>query len=295
MFTEELFPKEITFEKFNRYGQKIYLSGEFERKILKHIIGNSLKKPISPRFLAIEGAMGEGKSVQTLYSCLRNDIHTYYFSGAELSGSLEAESRKKIENTYDYLNIHKDEEEFYVIIIDDFHLSVASTYEKTTNTVNSQLLTGYLMELADEAKIKAGKRIPIILIANNFEKLHSPLMRDGRMDFFRWEPQNDEKKFLIKKIYADIIPASEQVEFDIFISEYITEPISFFSEILNEVYKLDIEKVLLKKNYGSLNEIVSLLNEKYENKLQISIEDLKKIAINRKEEKPLDYLKEMSK
>lgn len=290
----DFIPEEITYDKVNRNAQKIYLSDIFEQTILLHIIGNYLDKPICPRFLAIEGAMGEGKSVQTLYTCLSNDIHVYYFSGAELSGGLEAESREKLEKTYNYLKNHMLEGEFYVIIIDDFHLSVASTYEKTTNTVNSQLLTGYLMELADETKVKEGKRIPIILIANNFENLHSPLMRDGRMDFFRWEPKDEEKKLLIKRIYSNFIQKIEVKKFEKFITTYIKEPISFFSEILYEVYKADIKHELAKKNYGTLNDVINVLNKKYKTKISINVDMLQQIVNKRKLEKPKDYLKEGS-
>ncbi len=294
MSNTDFVPEEITFEKVNRSGERIYLNEEFERRVLLHIIGNSLDKPICPRFLAIEGAMGEGKSVQTLYSCLRNDIHTYYFSGAELSGELEAASRDKLEKTFDYLKHHRQKDEFYVIIIDDFHLSVSSTDEKTTNTINSQILTGYLMELADQAKIEKGMRIPIILIANDFEKLHSPLVRDGRMDFFRWEPNEEVKKNLIRKIFSKTIHKDEEKAFKGFINQHISEPVSFFSEILNEAYKYDILQVVASNKLGSMGEIVRNLNEKYKENISINVEFMKEIVEKRKMDKPLDYLKEKS-
>jgi len=179
---------------------------------------------MSPCFLAIEGQMGEGKTVQTIYTCFKHGIHPYYFSSAQLSGNLERDSIKELEATYNYLLEHDREDNFSVIIIDDFHLSIASCDENVSKTVNSQILTDYLMSIADTTKATPGKKIPFILIANTFEHLYSPLTRDGRMKLFKWEPSNMQKRNLIYQMYRDILVEGSFDEFEEFVEEHLVQP-----------------------------------------------------------------------
>ena len=136
--------------------------------------------------LAIQGRAGDGKSSQVREACSVNGIYIFPISGASLSGSHEKESVKELFNVYEaaskFILEHKNC--LACILIDDFDLSVASTFDDRRYTVNSQLLTGSLMNLADDPTrcgSKTTQRVPIIITGNNFTSLHAPLFRHGRM------------------------------------------------------------------------------------------------------------------
>lgn len=175
-----------------------YVDPEFEMAVVGHIMGNYMLNCVYPLYLAIHGPRGEGKTFQTLYICQQYGIQVYYVSGAELSGSFEADSISSIEkNRDDAIQRYRRDGLHSVFIIDDFHLSVASVDADVSRTVNSQLLTGWLMNQADRAIV--GYRIPFILLGNDFVNLYAPLTRDGRMDFFEWKPGTAEKLAIICK------------------------------------------------------------------------------------------------
>lgn len=253
-------PKELKPTRDRKNMDAIFLDKEFERKVLLHIITNSLQKNMSPCFLAIEGKMGEGKTVQTINTCFKHGIHPYYFSSSQLAGNLEGDSIKELEATYNYLLEHDKEDSFSVIIIDDFHLSIASCAENISKTVNSQILTDYLMGIADTTKATPGKKIPFILIANTFEQLYSPLTRDGRMKLFKWEPSKEQKRSLIYQMYNDILVEGVSTEFEQFVKENINESLSFFGEVKNDIYTEMVENYLKEETFADLYEITKKFN-----------------------------------
>ena len=290
-------PKELKPTRDRKNMNAIFLDKEFERKVLLHIVTNSLQKNMSPCFLAIEGKMGEGKTVQTINTCFRHGIHPYYFSSSQLAGNLEGDSIKELEATYNYLLEHDKEDSFSVIIIDDFHLSIASCDESISRTVNSQILTDYLMSIADTTKATPGKKIPFILIANTFEQLYLPLTRDGRMKLFKWEPSKEQKKNLIYKMYSDILVEGVFAEFQEFVEENINELLSFFGEVKNDIYTDMIENYLKEENFANLYEITKKFNNDlhlYDNKF-VEVGTIKKLAEIRKLEYRVQSVRERSK
>lgn len=279
-------PKELKSTRNRKDADTIFIDQEFEKRILAHVIANSLQKNIAPCFLAIEGEMGEGKTAQTINTCFKHGIHIYYFSGSQLAGNLERDSVKELEDTYNYLENNSKDDVFNVIVIDDFHLSVASCAENVSRTVNSQLLTGYLMKLADATKTLSGKKTPIILIANSFQQVYLPLTRDGRMDLFKWEPNENQKKKIIYQMYKEILNDGITPEFEKFVDEYIEEPISFFSEVKNDIYIQKINEYLEKGNFGTLFDVVGKFNGEFQkcDKHFIGGDKVKKYAEIRKSE-----------
>lgn len=220
-----------------------YIDPEFETTVISHIMGNYMDNCVFPLYLAIHGPRGEGKTFQTLYTCQQYGIQVYYVSGAELSGSFEADSVSSIEkNRDDAILRFRREGQHSVFIIDDFHLSVASVDAGVSRTVNSQLLTGWLMNQADRATV--GYRIPFILLGNDFVNLYAPLTRDGRMDFYEWKPNADKKMVIISRHFEDIIENKDQPAFEAFVKEHIDQPISFFAELKKDLFKRQIYDAL---------------------------------------------------
>ncbi len=224
-------------------------SPEFEETVISHVLGNYMNNSPFPLYLSIHGPKGEGKTFQTLRACAKYGITIYYVSGAELCGSYEKDSIALIEQNLDEaIRDYQTQLTLSVFIIDDFHLSVASVNDGVSKTVNSQILTGWLMNLADRAKAERKSRIPFIFLGNDFSNLYSPLTRDGRMDFYEWKPSDTEKENMICAHFEDYIQDDENwTSFHKLIAKYRLQPISFFAELKNDLLKSQV-KVQIQTN-----------------------------------------------
>lgn len=242
-----------------------FITPEFEQTVMGHILGNYLDATSSPLFLAIHGPMGSGKTYQTLRICSKYHLSVYYISAAELSGSYEKSCINDINRNLDNAKCeYETTNEYSVFIIDDFHLSIASTEAGIGKTVNSQILTGYLMNLADTAKITHKVCVPFILLGNDFRYLYPPLTRDGRMDFYEWNPTVDEKKSIIQYSFQDIFRMPEEKAIiDKLVEKYHNEPISFFTELKHDIKKAAVQQYFSehKNSYRSISRLVALYND----------------------------------
>lgn len=231
------------------------ISPEFEENVISHVLGNYMNDSPYPLYFSIHGPKGEGKTFQTLRACAKYGITIYYVSGAELCGSYEKDSIALIEQNLDEaIHNYKTKFTLSVFIIDDFHLSVASVNEGVSKTVNSQILTGWLMNLADRAKAERKSRIPFIFLGNDFSNLYSPLTRDGRMDFYEWKPSEKEKENMICAHFEDCIRGDRNwVSFHKLIAKYHLQPISFFVELKNDLLKSQVkERVQANRNVNAI-------------------------------------------
>ena len=260
-----------------------FISDEFRKVVLSHIIGNYVGDNICPLYLAIHGTMGNGKTYQTLRICSEHDISMYYISAAELSRSHEADCTYHIKrNLEEARTSYKKRGELSVFIIDDFHLSIASTEVGIGKTVNSQLLTGFLMNLADSASQGKSQRIPFILLGNDFKYLYPPLTRDGRMDFYEWNPDIHEKIKIVETSMQDLIFSRPyRKKLSSFVNEYSNMPISFFIELRHDLYREQIGSFVMKYKEKSAKELVSefIINRKLDE--ATVIDSLKTLAEKR--------------
>lgn len=263
-------------------------SPEFEETVISHILGNYMNNSPFPLYLAIHGPKGEGKTFQTLRACAKYGITIYYVSGAELCGSYEKDSIALIEqNLNEAILNYRTKYTLSVLVIDDFHLSIASVNEGVAKTVNSQILTGWLMNLADRSKAERKSRIPFIILGNDFSNLYAPLTRDGRMDFYEWKPSDKEKERIICAHFEDYICGDENwTSFHKLISKYSLQPISFFAELKNDLLKSQIKERIQANRVANAIELLRELNGVSEEILMNSSFDimgcLEKLAAERK-------------
>ena len=169
----------------------------FQEYVLRHALAAELLAGY-PLILAIQGPPGDGKSYQTALTLKRAGYQLFRLSGSLLSGSWERDSVEQVQDLYKRAAECADSggESKSALLLDDFDLSPASQRDGIRYTVNSQLLTGFLMNLADDVsmcQVNTSQRIPIFLTGNDFSSLHGPLIRPGRMDFFTWVPNQDER------------------------------------------------------------------------------------------------------
>jgi len=188
--------------------------------IVLRLVNNRVYK--SPTYLAIYGKAGEGKTSQTIASCLQKRITVVYCSSANFSGSKEGDAKQYFQKVYEKTeSIRKSTP--VVLVLDDFHKSVVNT--DTSTTINTDLLTGYMMNIADQ-----NDSIPVILTANELSSVYQPLLRFGRADIFEWKFEQNEKLSVVNKILSDI---AQQKAIINFYSKYKSEPVSFFQQLKN--------------------------------------------------------------
>lgn len=217
-------------------GDGEHIPRAFAERILLHVFKNHVPAVNPPLLLAVQGPMGAGKSWQTRRVCERYKITVEAVSGAELSGEHEKASVETF--TRAYLRAATKPAPS-VLLIDDFHLSVASTFDDRHYTVNSQLLVGALMNLADDptacgtAKVR---RTPVILTGNDFTALYAPLTRHGRMEFFDWQPTTEDKAAILRGLLARVLVAADLDRTHVLAERFPDEPVAFFSSLTHRLY-----------------------------------------------------------
>lgn len=256
-------------------GMEPYVSPDFEDAVITHILGNYVGNDSCPLFLAIHGKMGNGKTFQTLCTCSKYHITMYYISAAELSGAYEQDSTHTIDcNLKDARKRLEQNHEYSVFIIDDFHLSIASTEAGVGKTVNSQLLTGYLMNLSDSAKQSKIKRIPFILLGNDFNNLYAPLTRDGRMNFYEWNPSVEEKACIVASSMEDLYNDDKtKEELMNLVYEYPDMPVSFFTELRHDLYREHMMSFIKKSKVKNIARLITTYESDSQNPMNFEQEE----------------------
>ncbi len=217
---------------FSKHYENILVPRRFMETIVCHAIAPYLDeddeyKP--PVYLAIQGSPGEGKTAQSIAACTQKGFDVIYVSASSLSGSHENEAREKLQKIYDYA-LQASRERMAVIVIDDFHKGIVNEDKNIKKTINSDVLVGYMMNIAE---YNASCHIPIILTANDLSDIYAPLLRIGRADIFLWEPGPEEKREVVFNILSFVSEKNED-QLELFYQKYQNENIAFFAQLKNQ-------------------------------------------------------------
>lgn len=232
--------------------KNIFVPQRFEDTVASHVIAPYLEKNIfykHPIYLAIMGEAGEGKTAQAIATCTQKGVYVIYVSASALSGSHENEAREKLQRIYSYtLELRK--KSLVAIVIDDFHKGIANEDENIKKTINTDVLIGYMMNIAEH---NGAVHIPIILTANDISKIYAPLLRTGRADKFFWKPRLGEKKEVVYKILCSFMGERDENKFNRFFDQFCNENIAFFAQLENQWRKGLIKKTI--HNISTFNEV----------------------------------------
>ena len=76
--------------------------------------------------------------------------------------------------------------------------------------MNNQIVVGTLMNICDNPNQVSvydnwregdfNRRVPIIVTGNDFSTLYAPLIRDGRMEKFFWQPDREDILEILKQV-----------------------------------------------------------------------------------------------
>ncbi|MCU0545571.1 MAG: ribulose bisphosphate carboxylase small subunit [Oscillatoriaceae cyanobacterium Prado104] len=239
-----------------------YISPTFLDKVAVHVTKNFLDLPgvRVPLILGIHGRKGEGKTFQCELVFERMGFEPVMISGGELESPDAGDPSRLIRLRYrEAAEQIRVRGEMCAVFINDLDAGAGRFDSTTQYTVNTQMVNATLMNIADtptNVQLPGSyddtplHRVPIIVTGNDFSTLYAPLIRDGRMEKFYWEPSRDDKIGIVGGIFeADRLSQNEIVQL---VDNFSEQSIDFFSALRSRIYdeqvrdfihKIGIEKV----------------------------------------------------
>jgi ribulose bisphosphate carboxylase small subunit len=223
-----------------------YIAPRFLDKIAVHITKNFLDLPRVkvPLILGIHGRKGEGKTFQCELAYQRLGIEVVHISGGEMESPDAGDPARMLRLRYrEAAELIRVRGKMTVLMINDLDAGAGRFDSTTQYTVNTQLVNNTLMNIADNPTNvqlpgsydeKPIRRVPIIVTGNDFSTLYAPLIRDGRMEKFYWEPNRDDKIGIVNGIFApDGLPKQDVVTL---VDTFIGQAIDFFGALRSRIY-----------------------------------------------------------
>jgi len=233
-----------------------YISSRFLDKLAVHITKNFLDLPgvRVPLILGIHGRKGEGKSFQCELVFESMGVEAIHMSAGELESPDAGDPGRLIRLRYrEAAELIKVRGKMAVLMINDLDAGAGRMDQGTQYTVNTQLVNGTLMNIADnptDVQLPGSydstplPRIPIIVTGNDFSTLYAPLIRDGRMEKFYWEPDREDRIGIVGGIFSeDELPRQEIEQL---VDRFPNQSIDFFSAVRSRIYDEQIRQFIHK-------------------------------------------------
>ena len=147
-----------------------------------------------------------------------------------------------------------------VLVIQDIDAGIGRVDQMTQYTVNTQLVNGTLMNIADTPTnvqlpgsydASPTQRIPIIVTGNDFSTLYAPLVRDGRMEKYYWEPTRDDRIGIVFGIFSgDRVSEGDVAKL---IDIFPTQSIDFYGALRSRLYDEQVSQFIRKVGLEGLS------------------------------------------
>ncbi|HBB35288.1 MAG TPA: ribulose 1,5-bisphosphate carboxylase [Cyanobacteria bacterium UBA8803] len=223
-----------------------YIAPRFRDKLAVHITKNFLDLPNVrvPLILGIHGRKGEGKSFQCELVFEQMGVGVVHISGGELESPDAGDPARLIRLRYrEAAEMIRVQGRMCILMINDLDAGAGRFDRGTQYTVNTQLVNATLMNIADQptdVQLPGSydatplHRVPIIVTGNDFSTLYAPLIRDGRMEKFYWEPDRDDRIGIASGIFAEDGLSGNEIEQ--LVDNFPNQSIDFFSALRSRVY-----------------------------------------------------------
>lgn len=231
-----------------------YIAPLFLNKLAVHITKNYLDLPRVkiPLILGIHGRKGEGKTFQCELVFQQMGVEVVHISGGELESPDAGDPARLIRLRYrEAAELVRVRGCMAVLMINDLDAGAGRFDRMTQYTVNTQLVNNTLMNIADNPTNvqlpgsydeKELPRIPIIATGNDFATLYAPLIRDGRMQKFYWEPSYEDRLGIVGGMFAeDGLPASDVEKL---VNHFDDQAIDFFGAVRSQIYDEQITQFI---------------------------------------------------
>ncbi|TVU16424.1 hypothetical protein EJB05_39986 [Eragrostis curvula] len=255
-----------------------YIAPSFLDKVACHIVKNYIASQLRnikvPLILGIWGGKGQGKTFQTELIFRAMDVEPVIMSAGELESEWAGEPGRLIRDRYRTASqVIQNQGKLSCLMINDLDAGVGR-FGNTQMTVNNQIVSGTLMNLADNPnRVSIGQkwresdithRVPIIITGNDLSTLYAPLIRDGRMEKFYWQPDREDIINIVHGMYARDNMSIEDVSK--IVDTFPNQALDFYGALRSRTY----DQAILKwvddiGGYEKLNE--KLLKQKKGEKL----------------------------
>jgi len=230
---------------FNNIEDGYYISPAFLDKITIHIAKNFMELPKIkvPLILGIWGGKGQGKTFQANLAFKKLGIAPIVMSAGELESGNAGEPAKLIRQRYREASDTIAKGKMCALFINDLDAGAGRMGDTTQYTVNNQMVNATLMNIADNPTNvqlpgvytqEEIPRVPIICTGNDFSTLYAPLIRDGRMEKYYWNPTREDRIGVCMGIFQE-----DQVnrgEVEKLVDAFPGQSIDFFGALRARVY-----------------------------------------------------------
>lgn len=231
-----------------------YISPRFLDKLAVHITKNYLDLPSVkvPLILGVHGRKGEGKSFQCELVFERMGVNVVHMSAGELESPDAGDPARLIRLRYrEAAEMVKVRGKMAVLMINDIDAGAGRVDQYTQYTVNTQLVNGTLMNIADNPTnvqlpgaydSEPIQRIPIIVTGNDFSTLYQPLIRDGRMDKFFWEPDRSDRIGIVAGIFE--VDQVAHADIEKLVDTFPDQAIDFYGALRSRLYDEQVRQLI---------------------------------------------------
>ncbi|MGI8935107.1 MAG: ribulose bisphosphate carboxylase small subunit [Phormidesmis sp.] len=231
-----------------------YIAPLFLNKLAVHITKNYLDLPRVkiPLILGIHGRKGEGKTFQCELVFQQMGVAVVHISGGELESPDAGDPARLVRLRYrEAAELVRVRGCMAVLMINDLDAGAGRFDRMTQYTVNTQLVNNTLMNIADNPTNvqlpgsydeKELPRIPIIATGNDFATLYAPLIRDGRMQKFYWEPSHEDRLGIVGGMFAEDGLLASDVEK--LVNHFKDQAIDFFGAVRSQIYDEQITQFI---------------------------------------------------
>jgi hypothetical protein len=230
---------------FNNIEDGFYISVAFLDKMAIHVAKNFLELPKIkvPLILGIWGGKGQGKTFQCGLAYKKMGISPIVMSAGELESGNAGEPAKLIRQRYREASDVISKGKMCSLFINDLDAGAGRMGAATQYTVNNQMVNATLMNIADNPtnvqlpgvyKNVEIARVPIVCTGNDFSTLYAPLIRDGRMEKYYWNPTREDRVGVCMGIFQ--YDGVNRGDVEALVDAFPGQSIDFFGALRARVY-----------------------------------------------------------
>ncbi|WIA19725.1 hypothetical protein OEZ85_005651 [Tetradesmus obliquus] len=208
------------FRTYNNIVGDYYVAPAFLEKVAMHMAKNYLadqdaipKSTKVPLILGVWGPKGCGKTFQTELAFKQMGVEAVVMSAGELESEVAGQPGRLLRERYrKAAELSRVRGKLSALMINDLDAGIGR-FGNTQCTVNNQIVVGTLMNICDNPNQVSvhenwregdyNQRVPIIVTGNDFATLYAPLIRDGRMEKYYWEPTTEDVVAIVHQMYKD--------------------------------------------------------------------------------------------
>lgn len=246
---------------FDNLEDGYYIAPAFLDKLSVHVAKNfmDLPKIKVPLILGIWGGKGQGKTFQCSLAYKKLGINPIVMSAGELESGNAGEPAKLIRQRYREASDIIKKGRMASLFINDLDAGAGRMGGTTQYTVNNQMCNATLMNIADNPtnvqlpgvyKEETIPRVPVVCTGNDFSTLYAPLIRDGRMEKFYWNPTREDRVGVCMGIFAD--DGVSQMDVDQLVDRFPGQSIDFFGALRARIYDDNIRAFLQEVGFENM-------------------------------------------